>query len=158
PFQGGNTGSNPVGDITLLPPALSSLDVLSPTSPSLEHRMKLSDACSRRPRSPQAARRSAGLLSASLLLFVPLLAPGTSFAESCVPASSVRLDTTQDVRDEPIYLGKAVGQTFFAPETVITAITAWRYFGESSNYSIWNIHVLPVDSLGIPDVHHILRR
>ncbi len=70
---------------------------------------------------------------------------------------AVGLDTTQPVCDEPIYLGKAVGQTFFAPETVITAITAWRYVGQSSNYSIWNIHVLPVDSLGFPDVHHILR-
>src|SRR5262249_1176633 len=113
---------------------------------------------SRSLRSPNALRRSVGTLSVFVLLFGSLLARGScGFAQSCEPSTTVGLDTTQDVCDEPIYLGKAVGQTFFAPETVITAITAWRYAGESSNYSIWNIHVLPVDSLGIPDVHHILR-
>jgi hypothetical protein len=103
-------------------------------------------------------RRFAGSASIAFAVVVSVPARGSlSFAQSCDPSTAAGLDTTQSVCNEPIYLGKAVGQTFFAPETVITAITAWRWAGQDTNFSIWNIHVLPVDSLGIPDVHHELR-
>ena len=99
--------------------------------------MKLS-VCSRSLRSPDALRRSAGVLGVSFLFFASLLAQGTSFTESCVPTSSVGLDTTQEVCDEPIYLGKAVGQTFFAPETVIDlAIRPVDRGGSAGELRIW---------------------
>jgi hypothetical protein len=55
----------------------------------------------------------------------------------------------------PIF-GEALGQTFQADQRLIESITVWRTYGEA-NY-IWGIHlfIMPTDSLGNPDVSHML--
>jgi hypothetical protein len=55
-----------------------------------------------------------------------------------------------------VFLGEALGQTFLADARPIESITVWRTWPYST--SIYGIHIYinPIDSLGRPDVDHML--
>jgi hypothetical protein len=55
-----------------------------------------------------------------------------------------------------VFLGEALGQTFQANQLQIESITVWRVAYESGY--VWGIHlfIMPTDSLGNPDVSHVL--
>jgi hypothetical protein len=93
----------------------------------------------------------AGLL-AGLAGAVVMTAP--AWAQPCQPVH-VQLDpATWDTAREP-FLGRAVGQSFVAPDTVITRITVWR---PPNNRSVIGAHlyVTGADENGRPDVAQML--
>ena len=51
--------------------------------------------------------------------------------------------------DGPL-LGEAVGQVFFAPDTLIDAITVWRWAAQDSNLAGWHLWIASADSTGRP--------
>jgi len=53
-------------------------------------------------------------------------------------------------------LGQAIGQVFFASDTLIRSITVWRWAEEDTNYAGWRLYIAETDSLGRPDVDAVL--
>jgi len=55
-----------------------------------------------------------------------------------------------------VFLGEALGETFQADHLGIESITVWRVPYEAGY--VWGIHlfILPTDSLGNPDISHVL--
>jgi hypothetical protein len=51
--------------------------------------------------------------------------------------------------DGPL-LGEAVGQVFSARDTLIEAITVWRWAGQDSNLAGWHLWIVKADSTGRP--------
>jgi len=98
-----------------------------------------------------ARRLVGGLLVLALIVLSALPRSASLFAAPCVTSSVAGLDTTQPVCSYPIELGSAMGQTFLATDTIIQAITAWRWAPWDTNFSVWRIHVLELDSTGVPD-------
>jgi hypothetical protein len=80
-----------------------------------------------------------------------------SAVAACPVVSTVGLDTAYANSYGLIELGCADGQTFLAPDSVVQAITVWRFAADAGDGSTWRIFVMPVDSLGVPDVNHILQ-
>ena len=54
------------------------------------------------------------------------------------------------------YDGRAVVQTFFAEDTLISAITIWRSYGEDSSYNGIHLMIGETDSTGMPVTSEIL--
>jgi hypothetical protein len=68
------------------------------------------------------------------------------------------LDTSYVNQFYTVELGHAAGQTFFAPQTEIQAITAWRSAFWTNNVSVWRMFIMAVDSTtGVPDPNQILQ-
>ena len=55
-----------------------------------------------------------------------------------------------------VFLGEALGQTFYAEHTLIESITVWRVAWEGNSVYGMRIFVVPTDSLGHPDVASML--
>src|SRR5436309_10576283 len=55
-----------------------------------------------------------------------------------------------------VFLGEALGQTFYAEGTLIQSITVWRVRWEANYVYGMRIYVVPTDSLGQPDVRNML--
>jgi len=104
-----------------------------------------------------ARRLVGGLLVLALILLTALPRSGSLFAAPCVTSSVAGLDTTQPVCSYPVEFGSAMGQTFLATDTIIQAITVWRWAPWDTNFSVWRMHVLELDSTGVPDPHKEIR-
>jgi hypothetical protein len=97
-------------------------------------------------------------VSAALALSLQALDfAGSSRAADCTNPTSVGVDTTGATCGVSIYLGHATGQTFFAADTVITAITAWRHAVWDTNFAILRIHILGLDEFGTPDPKKVIQ-
>jgi hypothetical protein len=94
-----------------------------------------------------------GRLLASVLLSAFALGMGAEacFARNCDPTTT-GIDTSYGDCHSTGELGEGLGQSFFAPDTLISAITVWRAYYDTPNDSIWHIYILPLDSVGVPDV------
>ena len=67
----------------------------------------------------------------------------------CQP-SSVGVDTSQATSATATALGDAVGEVFYAPDTLVTAVTIWRQAFLDSNIVGLKLYVANVDSTGRP--------
>lgn len=55
-----------------------------------------------------------------------------------------------------VFLGEALGQTFYAEHTLIRSITVWRVAWEANYVYGMRVFVVPTDSLGHPDVANMI--
>ena len=70
---------------------------------------------------------------------------------------TVGLDTSYYNTSLSVDLGFAVGQTFYAAQTEIAAITVWRIPDEANFTTPSRIFIMGLDSTGVPDVYNILQ-
>ena len=80
---------------------------------------------------------------------------GPARASSCSTESS-GIDTSKATSHDGIYFGEAIGQTFFASDSLISSITVWRWAGEDTNYAGWHLYIADTDSLGRPNTNAII--
>lgn len=97
----------------------------------------------------------------NVLLPLPLLlltctppAPGPA-TPVCQPVA-VGLDTSCANASVTAFLGRAVGQTFLARDTLISKVTVWRIAEQPRNGIGLKLFILRTDSLGAPDVYSVL--
>jgi hypothetical protein len=60
-------------------------------------------------------------------------------------------DSTHAQTAEAEFFGRAIGQTFYAPDTIIQSISVWRYPLQRSYYPYVILYVTGVDSMGFPN-------
>jgi hypothetical protein len=80
----------------------------------------------------------------------------TAIADTCASGHSIGVDISEWDEWAFGYLGRAVVQTFFAEDTLISAITVWRQSSENLNFNGIYIYVGETDSTGMPLTDHIL--
>src|SRR5437667_12719744 len=66
------------------------------------------------------------------------------------PTESLLIDTTGYVRTVAAIWGEAPGETFFAEDTLIAAITVWRWAVESDDPAPMKLWITEIDSSGRP--------
>jgi len=71
---------------------------------------------------------------------------------------TVGVDTSLTHDQNALSQGDAIGQTFVAPETLITSITVWRPAWVDTDGVGLNIYVLSADAAGHPNLSDVLRR
>jgi hypothetical protein len=81
--------------------------------------------------------------------------PNCVAAQDCAYAT-VGIDTSAGNCHTTVELGYGLGETFLAPDTLISAITVWRWYYDANNDSIWHLYVLGLDSGGRPDVTKLI--
>jgi len=94
-----------------------------------------------------------------LLLLTACLVGQLNSKAECAPATvctSVGVDTSTAYSRDAVYLGEAIGQTFTAPDTIISSITVWRPALYDTSYAGWHFYLFATDSLGRPDWQQLL--
>ena len=79
----------------------------------------------------------------------------TAVAASC-GSSIVGVDSTAGTAVGDIILGKAWGQTFIAPDTLLSSARVWRIPSEAPNPSGLKFWITEVDSGGTPHTHLVV--
>jgi hypothetical protein len=77
-----------------------------------------------------------------------LARPGTALAQHCTPVL-VGIDTTFANTSRSPFLGKALGQTFLAQDTVLSRITIWRWRNDLSVVGV-HLFITAVDTTQTP--------
>ncbi len=67
------------------------------------------------------------------------------------------LDSTHAQTTLLQYLGRAIGQVFYAPDTVIQSISVWRSANPAPYFPYLILYVTQVDSTGEPEYLNVLR-
>jgi hypothetical protein len=93
-------------------------------------------------------RFGAALSALFLSALVCLLAARPGWPD-CQPLT-IGVDTSQATSATATVLGDAVGEVFYAPDTLVSSITLWRSFFIDSSTVGLKIYVANVDSLGRP--------
>jgi len=73
----------------------------------------------------------------------------------CVP-DSAGVDTSLATYSSDINRGQALGETFFAPDTIVTSVTLWRIPPEHANPSSLKFWITEVDSAEVPHTHLVV--
>ncbi len=81
---------------------------------------------------------------------------GPSQAAPC-SETFVGLDSTHAQTAELAFLGRATGQTFYAPDTIIQSISVWRNPLQNTYYPYVMLYVTGVDSTGTPNSFNVLQ-
>ena len=97
---------------------------------------------------PTIAGLAASALVAAVSIGVWAIFPGEGHA-AC-QTDTVGVDTSQATSQNGAYLGEAIGQTFLARDTLLSAITVWRWALEDTDYAGWHLYLARADSLGRP--------
>ena len=80
-----------------------------------------------------------------------LLGLSPAFAETSCAVDTVGIGPEWGTGQGALALGEAVGQVFSAKEdTLISAITVWRWAGQDSNLAGWHLWIAKADSTGRP--------
>lgn len=74
-------------------------------------------------------------------------------ATACSP---VGVDTSTASLQAAVFLGEAIGQTFFATDTLVASITVWRPAPFDTGYAGWHLYLFATDSLGMPDRQQLI--
>jgi len=69
----------------------------------------------------------------------------SSRGQTCVP-DTVAVDTSVAKVADFINLGAAVGQTFFAPESLSPSVTSWRPAAITDDHNGFHLHIVGTDS------------
>lgn len=103
-------------------------------------------------------RRTGGLfLALVILIAMPTFGwwNGPARAAPCSEAF-VGLDSTHAQTLDEAFLGRAIGQVFYAPNTIIQSISVWRPALQNSYYPYVILYVTAADSTGLP-THPVLQ-
>ena len=95
------------------------------------------------------------LAATAFVIVAMCLAAHVSKADPC-QTESTGIDTTLANCHSTVELGEAFGQSFFARDTLVSAITVWREYYDTPNDSIWHMYVMALDSAGRPDVTRLI--
>jgi hypothetical protein len=103
-----------------------------------------------RPRAASTLRTALRLAWPYGLAVTLVLAAGDSSAATC-STHSVGVDLNSP-GGSPFgaYLGRSIGQSFFAEDTLIRSITVWRIVSQDSNAFGIHLRIVEVDSSGTP--------
>ncbi len=69
----------------------------------------------------------------------------------------VGLDSTHAQTLDEAYFGRAIGQVFYAPDTIVQSISVWRAALQWPYYPYVILYVTAVDSTGLPDTYPALQ-
>jgi len=70
----------------------------------------------------------------------------------------IGLDSTHAQTGQSLFLGRAIGQVFYAPDTIVQSISVWGGPLQSPSYYPYLIlYVTGVDSTGVPDTYPVLQ-
>lgn len=89
------------------------------------------------------------MASAVLAGTLTVALPGALYAAVC-PSSAIAVDTTGSITSVASIWGEAPGQTFYAEDTLITAITVWRIASQDTNRAPMKLWIVNCDSTGRP--------
>jgi hypothetical protein len=106
---------------------------------------------------PSSLARSASIVAVAALMCLPFSWARGS-ADPCAPNRTAGVDISEWDDAAYGYFGRAVVQTFFAEDTLITAITVWRVATENNYFDGIYVYVGETDSTGMPLTDHILAR
>ena len=98
-----------------------------------------------------------------LVAFLCLLAPSregvlvgaTAWAQPC-PTNTVSIDTSMANSKVVVWSGRAWGQVFLAPDTLIQSITVWRYSIPEVNEFPMKLYISEIDSTERPITDQLL--
>src|SRR6266516_2507837 len=107
-----------------------------------------------RPYLPRTRQPNA-LLTALVGLALGCLDARAAPAEPC-PAIIVAVDSTKGSVSGDIILGKAWGESFVAPDTILSSARVWRIPSEAANPSDLKFWITEVDSTGKPHTHLVV--
>ena len=89
-------------------------------------------------------------LAAALTLGCASVSPPRAAAQVvCLPSDTIGLDPQIWNTSRGTFLGRALGQTFFAPETLISRLTVWRPPGDRSVLGV-HLYITAVDTTRVP--------
>lgn len=91
-------------------------------------------------------------MAAALMILAIGLVPASSAAAACAATDTLGLDPTYSVpRDSmpPAFLGMAIGQTFYAPDTLLSSFTVWRLVDPGVPATLVRLWILQADADGL---------
>jgi hypothetical protein len=104
---------------------------------------------------PNRLARLTSLAAVAALVCSPFLCTCSS-ADACTPGHTAGVDLSNWNEWAFGYDGRAVVQTFFAEDTIISAMTVWRSYGEYGSYNGIHLMLGATDSTGMPVTAQIL--
>jgi len=82
--------------------------------------------------------------------------PAGATAQTCSPVTVGMDSSYANGSESSVALGEALGQTFYASDTLIESVTIYRYPTPNPNDEGWHLLILGTDSAGAPNTANII--